>query len=116
MKLRVMCAFVLLCILAAGLWPFHAPRNEVNWLSHGNGLFLGKYGSILSASAFKPDGLQPDSPCSIEIWLEPKRVSASGTILAFYRPETRVVPFALRQFRDVLLAQLPSQSGLRDAR
>ena len=37
-------------------------------------------------------------------------------MLAFYRPETRVVPFALRQFRDVLLVQLPGQSGRRDAK
>jgi VanZ like family/Concanavalin A-like lectin/glucanases superfamily len=88
----------------------------VSWLGHGEGLFFGKYGSILSAGAFKPRGQQSDSSCSIELWLEPKRVDNSGTVLAFYRPETRVVPFALRQFRDVLLVQLPGQTALRDAK
>jgi hypothetical protein len=88
----------------------------VSWVGHGGGLFFGKYGSILSAGAFKPGGQQSGSSCSIELWLEPKRVNNSGTVLAFYRPETRVVPFALRQFRDVLLVQLPGRSGLRDAK
>lgn len=116
MPLRTICALVLLCILIAGLWPFHAPRNDVSWSGHGGGLFFGKYGSILSAGAFKPGGQQSDSSCSIELWLEPKRLDNSGTVLAFYRPETRVVPFALRQFRDVLLVQLSGQNGLRDAK
>ncbi len=116
MPLRTVCAFVLLWILIAGLWPFHAPRNDVSWLGHGRGLFFGKYGSILSAGAFKPGGQQSDSSCSIELWLEPKRLDSSGTVLAFYQPETRVVPFALRQFRDVLLVQLSGQSGLHDAK
>ena len=116
MLLRTICAFVLLCILVVGLWPFHAPKNDVSWLGHGGGLVLGKYGSILSASTFDPGGQQSDSPCSIELWLEPKRVDDSGTVLTFYRPETRVVPFALRQFREVLLVQLPGQSGPPDAK
>jgi hypothetical protein len=114
--LRIVCAFVLLCILVAGLWPFHAPRNEVSWFSHGNGLFLGKRGSIVSAGTFKPAGSRPDSPCSVELLLEPERLERSGTVFAFYQPESRVVPFALRQFRDVLLVQLPDRDGRQDAR
>jgi hypothetical protein len=112
MLLRAICAFVLLCILVAGLWPFHAPKNDVSWLSNGSGLVFGKRASILSAGAFSEP--RSDSPCTIELWLAPKRVDASGTVLAFYRPETQVVPFALRQFRDVLLVHLSSQSGLPD--
>jgi len=115
MLLRAICALVLLCILVAGLWPFHAPRNEVSWLGNGNGISLGKHGSMLSAGEFK-SGLRSDGPCSMELWLEPDRVDTSGTVLAFYQPERRLVPFALRQFRDVLLIQLPSQSGLRGAK
>ncbi len=95
MLLRAICALVLLGILVAGLWPFHAPGNEVSWLTHKNGLLFGKYGSIVSAGPFKAQPL-PGSPCSLEIWLHP-RAKASGTILAFYWPESRSVPFALRQ-------------------
>jgi len=95
MFLRATCALVLLGILVAGLWPFHTPRNEVSWLSQRNGLLFGKYGSILSATPFKAH--LPQGSCSVEIWLEPRRVNASGTILAFHRPEGRAAPFALRQ-------------------
>ena len=97
MLLRAICALTLLGILVAGLWPFHAPRNEVSWLSHKSGLLFGKYGSIVSAGPFKAHSSHEDSSCSLDIWLEPRRTEASGTILAFYWPEARVVPFALRQ-------------------
>jgi hypothetical protein len=109
--LGVICACVLLGILVAGLWPFHAPRNQVSWLRQGNGLLFGKYGSIVSASPFKAQALRGDSSCSLEIWLEPSRVDsgAKGVILAFYLPETRVVPFALRQWRGGLVLEHKSQ-------
>jgi hypothetical protein len=97
MLLRAICALILLGILVAGLWPFHAPRNEVSWLSPRNGLFFGKYGSIVSAGPFKAHPSQADGPCSLEIWLQPKRVNASGTILAFYRPDSGTTPLTLRQ-------------------
>jgi VanZ family protein len=97
MLLRAACVLVLFGILVAGLWPFHSPRNEVSWLTHKNGLHFGKYGSIVSAGPFKAHPPQADSSCGLEIWLEPRRVQASGTILAFYWPESQVVPFALRQ-------------------
>jgi hypothetical protein len=107
--LRAVCVLVSLGILVAGLWPFHAPRNEVSWLSPGNGLRFGRHGSIVSASLFRLSGVPADNPCSVEIWLQPSRADASGTILAFYRPETGAVPFALRQSLDDLLIQLPSR-------
>ena len=97
MLLRAICALVLLGILVAGLFPFHTPRNEVSWLRHENGIFFGRYGSIVSAGPFKARSSQGDGSCSIEIWLQPRRVNASGTILAFYWPGSRVAPFALRQ-------------------
>ena len=117
MLLRAICALVLLGILVAGLWPFHSPRNEVSWLSNNTGLLFGKYGSIVSAAPFKAHTSQPDGSCSIEIWLQPRRVKASGTILAFYSPESRAVPFALRQsLGDLVLLRRnddPSRHGKR---
>jgi hypothetical protein len=95
--LRGICALVLLGILGAGLWPFHAPKNQVRWLNGANGLLFKRHGSIVSAGAFTANPLQDDAGCSLEIWVEPNRLDSSGTILAFYRPENRSVPFALRQ-------------------
>jgi VanZ family protein len=49
--------------------------------------------------------------------LQPRRVKASGTILAFYWPESRTVPFALRQsLGDLVLlrsSDAPSRHGKR---
>jgi hypothetical protein len=97
MLLRLACLAVLCGILVAGLWPFHAPRNNVQWLSEENGLQIGKYGSIVSTGEFSSRGQEANDSCSLEIWLAPKRTRASGSILAFYRPESHSSPFALRQ-------------------
>lgn len=116
MLLRVICLFVLLGILVAGLWPFHAPRNEVNWLIQGNGLLFGKHGSIVSAEAFTAGPSQTDSSCSLEAWLEPRRVDSSGTILAFYRGDGGAVPFALRQSLSDLVLEHADQGELNRAK
>jgi VanZ family protein len=116
MLLRAVCGFILLGILVAGLWPFHAPRNEVSWLSQRNGLLFGKYGSIVTAGPFKAHLPRPDRSCSLEIRLEPRRVHASGTILAFYWPESQVVPFALRQSLGDLELLRRSDDPLHDAK
>jgi hypothetical protein len=105
MLLRAICILVLLGILVAGLWPFHTPRNEVSWLSQTNGILLGKHGSIVSAGSFKARASQGNNSCSLEIWLKPSRVDSGGMILAFYQPERRIVPFALRQFRGGLVVE-----------
>ena len=97
-----MCALILLGILVAGLWPFHAPLNQVSWLNNENGLLFGRHGSIVSASPLKAQAAPGDNSCSLEIWLRPRRIDSAGTILALYSPESRVVPFALRQFRGGL--------------
>ena len=92
---------IVLCgILVAGLWPFHAPKNQVSWLSNGDGLLFGDYGSILSSSEFDPAGLH-DGPCSIEIWLQPAATFDSNNIVAF---STRENPrqFAVAQSGDDL--------------
>ena len=102
MLLRATCALVLLGILVAGLWPFHAPLNQVSWLTKENGLLFGRHGSVVSASPLKAQAAPGDNSCSLEIWLQPRRIDSAGTILAFYSPESRVVRFALRQFRGGL--------------
>ena len=105
MLLRAACALVLLCILVAGLWPFHAPRNDVSWLDLKNGILFGKHGSIVSAGPFKAHASQGDNSCSLEIWLKPSRIDPGGMILAFYWPESRVATLALRQYQTGLVVE-----------
>ena len=105
--LRAVCACVLVGILIAGLYPFHAPRNDVRWAGSGNGLLFGRHGSIVSASPFQDRASQADNSCSLEIWLQPKWIE--GTILAFYWPQRRVVPFSIRQFQEGLVFENNSQ-------
>ena len=107
--LGVVCGFVLLGILSAGLWPFHAPRNEISWLSGGNGLFFGKHGSIVSAGPLEARGSQADKSCSLEIWLKPRQVNSEGTVFAVYWPASRVVSFAVRQWRNGLVLERESR-------
>jgi VanZ family protein len=107
-RLSVICACVLLGILTAGLWPFHAPKNDVAWLGDGNGLFFGKHGSIATAGILQASRSQTDGSCSLEMWLAPNRLDSGGTILAFYWPTSGLVPFSLRAFRNGLVLGLGS--------
>ncbi len=107
MLLRAVCACVLIGILVAGLYPFHAPRNDVSWAGSGNGLLFGRHGSIVSASPFQARATPGNNSCSLDIWLQPKWVE--GMILAFYWPERRLVPFSIRQFQEGLVFENNSQ-------
>src|ERR1700730_7086205 len=117
LSIAIICALVLGGILAAGLWPFHAPKNQVRWLSNGKGLRFGKYGSLLGAGGFKTRASSDGA--SLEIWLEASAIDRSGTILSFYPPEHRLTSFALRQSWDDLAVQrihLDKKRGKKSAR
>jgi VanZ family protein len=92
------CLFVLGCILVAGLWPFHIPRNAVKWDKNENGLRFGRHGSAVSASAFQNARSPNDTGHSLEIWLIPERVTGGGSILAFDSSSDPRAPFLLRQY------------------
>jgi hypothetical protein len=98
------CILVLGCVLVAGLWPFHAPRNGVGWLGD-NGIFLGRHGSLISEGAFEVPRASVGNACSLEIWLAPHRVDSAGTILSFYQSATNIIPFSLRQSLGDLVIQ-----------
>ena len=107
--LRLLCASVLGAILTAGLWPFHAPKNEVSWLKNGNGISFGNDGVILSSNALA--GLKDGTSCSVEISLQPNTIDTGGTILAFYIAENHMVTFSVHQsLGDLLLRRV---SGYR---
>ena len=56
--LLAICLLVLCGILVAGLWPFHAPLNQVSWSKGSNGVLFGKHGTIVSASPFEAGASQ----------------------------------------------------------
>ncbi len=79
--LLFVCLVVLAVILTLGLWPFHAPRNDVAWLKGENGLRFGPYGTVIGGT------LQHAQ--SIEIWMRAVTPDESGTVLSLYRPGQR---------------------------
>jgi hypothetical protein len=112
--LGAICLLVLCGILVAGLWPFHAPHNNVNWLSDRSGLVFGEYGSIVSADTFKVPQPRVPAACSLELWLQPS-LDDSGAVLAFYWPEQTAVPFRLWQSHSYLGIQCTSFDQLHHA-
>jgi len=114
--LGLLCAFVLIIILTAGLWPFHAPKNEVSWLSNSNGLHFGEYGVVLSPGVSAFAGSKDGTSCSLEIWLQPDHSDTGGTILAFYKPEDHIAGFSMHQSVDDLSLRRVTVSGEHPAK
>lgn len=83
----LVCVVFLITILTLGLWPFHAPRNDVTWLPDRNGLRFGKGATVFGSNAVKVANSQDDGGASIELWVQPTKVWDSGTLLTLYRPE-----------------------------
>lgn len=100
------CIVVLGVILVAGLWPFCAPENQVQWLPGQNGLQFGGRGIAIGESPFHE--LSPAGPAVLEICLRPAGSSGSGTILAFDDFPNPNYVFALRQFNGSLAVQRPN--------
>jgi hypothetical protein len=98
-----LCVCILCVLLCAGLWPFRAPKNNVEWLQGENGLRFGRHGIVASANGF--GAASGRGACSLEIWLEPGRMDGSGTILSFDSSPYPSYAFALRQFDDGLAIQ-----------
>jgi VanZ like family/Concanavalin A-like lectin/glucanases superfamily len=98
---------VLCAVLVAGLWPFHAPINDVTWIGNANGLTFGRHGTVLSSGMFTAPGSRDEASCSLEIWLRPLHRVASNTLLAFYAPE-RPLQFSLHQSETDLALQIGS--------
>jgi hypothetical protein len=80
------CVAVLCVILTLGLWPFHAPKNDVTWLKRSNGLAFGRYGTVQSTGVLKTASSGVSG--SIEVWVQPDHWTGA-TLLAFYEPESK---------------------------
>src|SRR5271170_1584443 len=98
-----LCACILSIILVAGLWPFHPPKNQVEWVENKNAIEFGRYGSILTAGTFHTSISNDNTSGSIEVWLAPRLVHGKKTILAFDSSAHPGDPFSLVQKEDALL-------------
>ena len=103
--ISVSCLIVLGVIAIAGLWPFHAPHNEVRWLPDNNGLSFSGYGSAISIGAFRASRPSRDVGRSIEVLLKPAKTKGDGSILAFDSSADPQAPFLLRQYGTTLVVQ-----------
>jgi VanZ family protein len=101
---EILCGAVLGGILTLGLWPFHAPQNDVSWLADTNGLHFGRFGTVFSSGEFLAPPGKNSSFGSLEVWLQPGRIWDFGTFLAFYTPECPF-RFSLHQWQTGLLLQ-----------
>ena len=68
-------AAVLCIILMLGLWPFHAPPNDFSWLGNRNGLHFGRFSTAFSSNEFRMTPALDRTSGSLEIWLQPDRIS-----------------------------------------
>jgi hypothetical protein len=93
-------------ILTLGLWPFHSPHNGVTWLPNRDGLQFGKYSTVMSSGQFQMPAAEGEGIGSVELWLQPRHVSNSSTILASCAPGSPC-RFRLRQS----LSDLELQTG-----
>ena len=93
--LAALAAFLLL-ILIAGLAPFRAPKNQVEWVGNG-GLHFRHYGSALSTTAFQGFDADKDGLGTLEVWLKPDLANDTHTILAFEGDGRSEPPFAIAQ-------------------
>jgi VanZ family protein len=100
--LGALSAGVLCLILTAGLWPFCAPKNDVEWLTSGDGLKFGHHGSVVSSGAIRGAD-QSRTSGTLEVWLGASRSESSSTILSFDESAHPGEPFSLRQFGNSLV-------------
>jgi hypothetical protein len=113
--LGFLCAVVLGGTLVAGLWPFHAPRNNVSWLPGNRGLHFGQTGTILSSGLFDPTPGEGQPNRSLEIWITPTIWDKPDTLLAFYAPKDGE-HFLLRQAYKDLIFESAVQTPGREIR
>jgi VanZ family protein len=115
--LGVVCMFVLVGILVAGLWPFHHPSNEVTWLTGENGVRFGRHGTALSSRPIMSAGPGDGASGALEIWVRPNRTNSEHTLLGFSTPE-HPLQFSMRKYRSgIVLRSMGSNqpSGSRAA-
>ena len=95
-------AAALAATLSAGLWPLHAPMNDVTWVPGENAISLGEHGIALGTSRFDIAARKPDS-CAVELWVQPAEIWTTGTIVSFYDDQTGRQFRVAQDFADLVL-------------
>lgn len=98
----VVCILVLCVTLTLGLWPFHAPQNDVSWQRNENGLRFSGYGSLLSAEDFQITESEDQASSSLEIWIQPGLTNDRSTLLAFSTAKNPL-QLLMHQYRSGLM-------------
>lgn len=76
----------------------------MSWLDNANGLRFGDFGTVLSSGQF-PDSSGATKPeCSLELWVQPKSLKNSGTLLSFYAPDDPV-QLRVQQYHSLLILE-----------
>jgi VanZ family protein len=96
------CILVLCVTLTLGLWPFHAPQNDVGWLKNENGLRFSGYGSLLSVEKFQITDPEDHASSSLELWIQPGLTNDHSTLLAFSTAKNPL-QVSLHQYRAGLI-------------
>lgn len=107
-KLLVLASATLCLILILGLWPFHAPKNQVSWATNTPGLYFGDDSTVLSSNPFPTP--PSDDGCTLEIWLQPRQIGGTSTLLSFYsaaNPQS----LALLQYGHELILRIDDESA-----
>lgn len=89
-------------VLSAGLWPFHAPKNELTWVDGQNGIEMGPHGSAISSARVTFPATVP-AAYTIEAWIKPARLWMTGSVLTFYRREEKEQFTVEQNYRDLIL-------------
>lgn len=101
-RAKTLCVAAILAVLTATLWPFNPiPRNQVAWISGGQGLRFQRPGLVLSKGYLSASSFAGES-YSLELFIRPASVRSAYTILGLYVPGRRR-QFLVRQFKDGLL-------------
>ena len=95
------CLVVVAAILVAGLWPFHAPVNQVSWATAGNGISFLEHGVALGQQISSLSRAK-HGDCTLELLIVPTSDRADGTIVSFDSSRDARWPFSFRQHQSVL--------------
>jgi hypothetical protein len=107
--LRLLCALVLAATLAAGLWPFLPPKNQVSWARDRNGIRFGGRGIVYSSPGLSlPSGPAETDSCALEIWFQPEAAPERAGLAMFTSASDW---FSLFQERFALGLFLHNQRG-----
>lgn len=116
MKVKLLgfiCVSIVCSLLVIGLWPFHAPPNEVYWIASDNGLQFGERASVATRGTLQ--AVDVESDCSIEIWLTPSSISLSRVFFALYIPGN-AASLTLQQARSTLALTRRTRRGQHPTR